>query len=503
MSTSPCTPTLPVNQSGFLPRPDFSRLPSNNSFDQGASALSPQKPQRHVDVWTSFTSKFPLLHPRVAQNILNGVYRAQQNLTLKQTVEILPTEIFPYKIFIDPFGFQVCPCTTNSGGNGTVWTGDYFSTERVTVGAVDLTPTKPETKARKVSAGRSLVPQCQFSPAKKKVESYIGHSTPTKKNHFGPIHHTSKGRGFSYALMDAYSHNFGEIDWKHTPQPIQYLIRMTGLVTQALSVIHAKGDVHGDVKEGNVMVDNKNPDKPDGIKLIDYDTANKSSSQPVFTIGTPEFLNQSSFGTAAETLIHQARRKGLRRPCDDMFAFFHMGIRMTLQLCTALIPQSDQKTHQDIQVLYKPTLISPATGTMFSEQQLTEIGEKYAKHHIYFTHTIFPQKVAILPSKEIYQEVLPKILAQLPIPEASQQLLKNYVFYCIRQKFALDSLREDASTSNLTLQSMQPPHVQVEVEAPNQERPIKKRRIEEEECKNLSPIPSFTTLKNPQELKTQ
>ncbi|MCB1076146.1 MAG: hypothetical protein KDK59_11560, partial [Simkania sp.] len=399
--------------------------------------MSPQKPQRHVDVWTSFTSKFPLLPPLVAKNILSGVYQAQKNLIAKQTVEILPTEIFPYKIFVDPFGFQVCPCTTNSGGNGTVWTGNYFSTERVTVGAVDLTPTKPEAKARKVSAGRSLVPQCQFSPAKKKVTTYIEHS-PTKKNLFGPIHRTSTGKGFSYALMDAYSHHFGQIDWGNILDPTQYLIRMTGLVTQALSVIHAKGDVHGDVKEGNVMVDNKKTDQVDEIKLIDYDTANGASFQPVFVIGTPEFMNQGSFGAASETLIYQAQRKGLRRPCDDMFAFFHMGIRMTLQLCTALIPPSNQEIHQAIQTLYEPIFITPATGMIFSQKELAEIGEKYARHHIYFTHRMHPQKVAILPTAETYQEVLPRILSKLPIPEASQQLLKNYVFYCIRQKFASD-----------------------------------------------------------------
>jgi hypothetical protein len=50
---------------------------------------------------------------------------------------------------------------------------------------------------------------------------------------------------------------------------------------------------------------------------------------------------------------------------------------------------------------------------------------------------------------------------------------------------------------------MQPPYVQVEVEAPTQERLIKKRRIEEEPPKNLPSAPSFTSLKNPQELKTQ
>ncbi|WP_420421343.1 protein kinase domain-containing protein [Simkania sp.] len=288
-------------------------------------------------------------------------------------------------------------------------------------------------------------------------------------------------------MMKAYSHNFGEIDWANISNPTQYLIRMTGLVTQALSVVHSVGDVHRDVKEGNVMVDEKETDSPDSIKLIDYDTVKPSSSEPVYIMATVEYLNPSSFGNTQETLINQRSRRGLQRPCDDMFAFFHMGIRMTLQLCKELIPKTDRAAHQDIQALYEPTILNPEDGLIFSDMELKELGEKYAKHHIYYTHSMFPQSVAILPSAEIYMQTLPKILVKLPLLDASQQLLEEYVTYCIDQKFSSDIKRHGATTANLALQRILTPPV----EASDNRNVLKRRRIQEESPKTLPPISPF------------
>ncbi|WP_420421342.1 hypothetical protein [Simkania sp.] len=192
MSTLPLSQTLPSTLPNTLPVPDFSGTYLSSTI-QAPSTLSPEKPDRHVDVWTSFTSKFPDLPPLVAQGILNGVYQAQAELSKKQTVEILPTEMFPYKIFVDPTGFQVCPNTTSSGGSGTVWIGDYFSTARITIGTVQHTPTKQQLTARKVSVERSLTQKNKFSPAAKAVRKYIEQATPTKKELFAATDSTSKG----------------------------------------------------------------------------------------------------------------------------------------------------------------------------------------------------------------------------------------------------------------------------------------------------------------------
>lgn len=504
MATSTLTGTLRVSQHDTLPyTPDFSVLrdlsrPSSSSH--GTLLTSPEKPPRHVDVWTSFTSKFSLLPPEIARLVLKGIYAAQETLGDKETKTIQPTETFRYTIQVDPFGFLVCPSDSSGrGGYGTVYVGNYFSTKRTTLGEEIYTPTKPKPQARKVSNERSLRRGSIFSPAKEKVRGYIEEASPHKKDLFGGIHHTSVGAGRSYALMDAFPHHFGEIDWANLLRPAQYLIRMTGLVTQALSVIHKKGDVHRDVKESNVMVDEKTTAEPDSIKLIDYDTARGKFERRGYTTGTSEYLNPSSFGNAETTLINQRKRQGIQRPCDDMFAFFHMGIRMTLKLCKKLIPTSDTETRLAITSLYTPQFLTPEVGDLFSDDELKEIGLKYSRHHVYYTHTMFPQKVAVLPSAEIYRDTLPKILKKLPLPSSAQTILWSYVSYCIEHKFASDESRDSALMADYALkQLLNTPVVDVKDEPSAVETMRKKRRIEEESPKTLPPQSTFNQAKNRQ-----
>jgi len=493
MATSTLTGTLRVSQQDTLPytpvAPASTTTSQVHTVPQGTLLTSPEKPPRHVDVWTSFTSEFPLLPPEIARLILKGIYAAQETLGDKETKTIHPTETFRHTIQVDPFGFLVCQSDSSGrGGYGTVYVGNYFSTMRKTLGQEVYTPSKPKPQARKVSNDRSLRTGSLFSPAKEKVRKYIADASPHKKGLFGPIHHTSTGQGLSYALMDPFSHHFGEIDWANLPHPAQYLIRMTGLVTQALSVIHRKGDVHRDVKESNVMVDEKTTDEPDTIKLIDYDTARSQFLRRGYTCGTSEYLNPRSFGNAENTLINQRKRQGIQRPGDDMFAFFHMGIRMTLKLCKKLIPPTDTETRQAITSLYKPQFLTPKSDHVFSDDELKEIGQKYIEHHVYYTHTMFPQKVAVLPSAEIYRGILPKILGKLPLPSSTQTLLWSYVSYCIEQKFASDESRDSALLADNALkQLLNTTVVDVQDESSAVERMGKKRRVEEDLPKTLPP----------------
>lgn len=495
MATSTLTGTLRVSQQDTLPYTPlaigFQNASSTTSSSTGTLPTSPEKPPRHVDVWTSFTTEFPSLPPEIARLILKGIYAAQKNLGDKETKTIQPTETFRYTIQVDPFGFLVCPNdSSGKGGHGTVYVGNYFSTVRKTLGQKVYTPSKPKLQARKVSNKRNFTARSLFSPAKEKVRKYIAEASPNKKALFGTIHHTSTGQGFSYALMDAFPHHFGQIDWANLPSPAQYLIRMTGLVTQALSVVHKKGEVHRDVKEPNIMVDQKKSDEPDTIKLIDYDTARAQFEKVGATTGTPGYLNPSSFGNAKTTLINQRKRLGVQRPCDDMFAFFHMSIRITLKLCEKLLPPTDTETCQAITSLYTPQYLTPKSGHVFSDDELKEIGQKYSEHHVYYTYTMFTQKVAILPSAEIYKGILPKILGKLPLPSSTQTLLWSYVSYCIEQKFASDDSRHSALLADNALkQLLNTTVVDVKDESSAEERMSKKRRVEEDLPKTL-PHPS-------------
>lgn len=443
------TATLPTNSLSL-------DSPMNRTLPRPTLPPSPIKPARHEAVLAAFIDQYNL-PPDVAGSILKAVYLAQSTLGPKETETILPTETFPNFIAIDSRGFHIYTPNSSSGGNGSVFVGPFIATQRTTMGGEEFSPSKPKQVARKVSHRESKV---GYSPVKRQVDALREAVSPSKKELIAPIYSTSQDRaGRKHMIMPAFSHNFEGINWTEIENPVHYLMTKVRLVAHALSGLHKLNKVHRDVKSANVM---------DGklCALIDFDTLQDTFEEMGFTTGTPDYLNPRSFGSPEETLKNQKLRRGLQRPCDDIFALYHMGITLALKLCSQLIPKSEGEAHQLIKQLMKPKVYAPPRGNLeFTDTQLETLGKKHPyQAHFYHgnRHRGTPARVAIFPDAYTYKAKFATIIGSLPLSEAEKTHLLIFLSYCAEQKFSPDDTRADAVCSSSefteTLDSLETSH---------------------------------------------
>ncbi|WP_420421344.1 hypothetical protein [Simkania sp.] len=425
------TPTnSPSREGRGLPLPNF-------------STTSPVKPVRHDDVLRTFIDQYNLPET-VAKTILKSIYTAQQKLGPKGTQTVPPSAIFPNFIAIESSGFHIYAPSTDKGGNGSVFVGPFIATKRTIMGGDVFSPTKPKDVARKVSH-RPTTTGSGYSPIKRKVDEIRAAVSPTKTPLIAPIYSTSTDRrGHKHMMMPAYPRNYAKINWVEIENPARYLIYKVGLVAYALAGLHRFGKVHRDVKEMNVMDDTL-------CKLIDFDTLCDTFEDVGFTTGTISYLNPRSFGSAEMTLINQKLRQGLQRPCDDMFALYHMGLIMTLRLCSQLISKSETETHELIRALTRSRIIRPPDERLaFKESELRHLGKKYPyRAHFYSGNqrASNPERVAVFPDAATCKSELAQITSKLPLSVAEQEHLLSFGIYCIDQKFQSDDARSDANSA--------------------------------------------------------
>lgn len=414
------------------------------------------KPARHEAILAAFIDQYNL-PSEVATSILKAVYLAQSTLGPKETNTIPPTETFRNFIAVESRGFHIYAPSSSNGGNGSVFVGPFIATERTTMGNEEFSPSKPKQVARKVSHRESKI---GYSPVKRQVDALREAVSPSKKELIAPIYSTSQDQaGRKHMIMPAFSHNYEGINWTEIVNPAHYLMTKVRLVADALSGLHKLNKVHRDVKGANVM---------DGelCALIDFDTLQDTFEEMDFTTGTPDHLNPRSFGSLEETLKNQRLRQGLQRPCDDMFALYHMGIQLALNLCAQLIPESEREAHQLIKQLKRPKVYKPPLGNLvFIQTQLEGLGKQYP-YQAHFFHgnrrNGTPERVAIYPDADTYKTKFATIVASLPLSEAEKTHLLTFVSYCAEQKFLPDNVRADAVSASTelaqTLDSLETSH---------------------------------------------
>jgi serine/threonine protein kinase len=422
--------------------------PSTPPRGEFPCVTSPIKPERHPDILHTLIDTYNLPEP-VAITILKAVYAAQETLGPKETQTIPPSEIFPNYIAVESRGFHIYAPNTSQGGNGSVFVGPFIATMRMQMGDDLFSPSKPQNVARKVSHRPQ---KTGYSPIKNNVSKLIEAVSPSKKELIAPIYSASiDKKGIRHMMMPAYPCSFANIKWAEVENPVHYLLSKVGTVCHALAGLHKLGLVHRDVKEGNVMDDER-------CKLIDFDTLAHTFQEVGFTTGTVDYLNPRSFGNAENTLFHQRERQGLQRRCDDMFALYHMGLNMTLRLCSQLIPPSDQETHQLIAELVKPKIIRPPQNCPnFSIDELRGIGIRYPhRAHFYSRNDSrkIPERIAIFPDVTTYRELLCRITTKLPLSEAEATHLLSFSSFCAEQKFKSDAERSKADSAHTGLTIM-------------------------------------------------
>ncbi|MCB1067387.1 MAG: hypothetical protein KDK56_04295 [Simkania sp.] len=403
---------------------------------------SPTKPERHPDILRAFIDTYHLPEP-IAITILKAVYAAQKTLGPKETQTIPPSEIFPNYIAVESGGFHVYPPSNSQGGNGSVFVGSFIATMRMQMGDDLFSPSKPQNVARKVSHRPQTT---SYSPIKHNVSQLIATVSPSKKGLIAPIYSASTDKnGIRHMMMPAYPRSFANIKWAEVGNPVHYLLSKVGTVCHALAGLHKLGLVHRDVKEGNVMDD-------ECCKLIDFDTLAHTFQEVGFTTGTVDHLNPRSFGSPENTLLHQRERQGRQRRCDDMFALYHMGLNMTLRLCSELIPPSDQETHQLIAELMKPKIIKPPQNCpTFSMGELRDIGIRHPyRAHFYSRNNSrkIPERIAIFPDVATYKELLCRITTKLPLSKTEGAHLLSFSSFCAEQKFKSDAERSKADSAH-------------------------------------------------------
>lgn len=401
MASSPCSPTLPPFHSqtplfqwnSVSDSNDSDLDPINNDLNQTDENNQSPNHTNLLKISGSLEKEFGL-NPEVSLETVKKACDQQKILAKWQAKSIPASNTFDCECVLTSQRMHFIRRKVGAGTYTDVFQATVIATEQHEVGGVQFSPSNPKVMALKRKKATTT-----FSPEKRQLEQAVKEKAGTDYflDTFKEIHPGNKFRGYSMNVL--YDACLTKALFHQMKNPVISILRTLISSTQGLTSFHEKGFIHRDIKGGNILVlteENSSTEPPllssSSIAQVkkrnatvgvisDFDFLIPKPSAIHTTIGTPEYLDPSMFGTEEMSVYNQKIRRGMQTPAGDVFA---LGVTVEKDVLRSFIKYISirtpvEKVVDDLMNEIQPKIIKGK----YTEEDLKKIGKESRFRVIY------------------------------------------------------------------------------------------------------------------------